>query len=96
MSLDKTYFDFTRDVLVAPADLRVGDIVREHGTFFWVASAPHRWFQHHDGETRPVWTSHAIAVGDRIERGFFRPGSDWTLQGSKHRMFRIVNRGAET
>ena len=91
MSLDETYSDFTRDILVAPADLRVGDLVREHGTLFWVASAPLHWFRHHDGETLSVWSSHSIAVGARIERGYFRPGSDWLLQGSQHRLFRVVN-----
>lgn len=79
--------------MVRADQIQVGDIVAEHGQLFWVASHARvdHGFSDHDTLR---YRYHVVAVGDLTIPGYFHPGSDWTLQGSKWRSWHVVNRPA--
>jgi hypothetical protein len=76
------------------ADLKVGDIVAEHGGTFRVLFDPvpsegHRdrhWntreciHELHDGPVNCAYTSAECLTGE--VPGYFKPGSQWTFQGT--------------
>lgn len=76
------------------ADLKAGDIVREHGAIFRILSdatmsETHRerhWDRleciHvlHEGPVNCAWTKGECLEGE--VPGYFKPGSEWTFQGT--------------
>ncbi len=71
------------------ADLKVGDIVNEHGGIFEITEHPHDSITHSTWKDLDGWcigpSGVAVAKAKCLEgrvSGYFWPGSEWTFQGT--------------
>lgn len=81
------------------ADLKVGDLVEDHGGVFRVTEEPFDSIGHSkwtDAEGWPVGPAGvAVAPAECVEGeipGYFKPGSSWTFQGATWvKVHRVIN-----